>query len=105
MSGKRARNAALAGGLALFGLACGALPFAYARSTPNLYTQPGPLTGSQISRGPFLNSGSRDAGADPDWRGGVWHGRRAGDDARAFSPPAAALAGARAALDAKAAEK
>jgi len=26
-----------------------------------------PLTGSQTQRGPFMNSGSRDAGPDPDW--------------------------------------
>eukprot|EP00621_Florenciella_sp_RCC1693_P014494 CAMPEP_0182528398 /NCGR_PEP_ID=MMETSP1323-20130603/4488_1 /TAXON_ID=236787 /ORGANISM="Florenciella parvula, Strain RCC1693" /LENGTH=100 /DNA_ID=CAMNT_0024737511 /DNA_START=1 /DNA_END=303 /DNA_ORIENTATION=+ len=26
-----------------------------------------PLTGSQVQRGPFLNTGSKDVGRDPEW--------------------------------------
>jgi hypothetical protein len=26
-----------------------------------------PLTDAQVRRGPYLNTGSKDAGADPDW--------------------------------------
>ena len=34
------------------------------------------LTGSQIQRGPYMNSGSRDIGVDPNWdlSTGTWHG-------------------------------
>ena len=36
------------------------------------------LTGSQVQRGPFMNSGSKDAGRDPDWnlRTRTWEGKR-----------------------------
>ena len=36
------------------------------------------LTGSQVQRGPFMNSGSKDAGRDPDWNleTRTWEGRR-----------------------------
>ena len=34
------------------------------------------LTGSQVQRGMYMNSGSKDAGADPDWdmKTGTWRG-------------------------------
>ena len=117
LASARLRNGALAAGLAAFGIACGLAPLLYARAVPrNLYAQEGPLSGSAVSRGPFLNSGSRDVGADPDWQGGVWRGARsgggggasssgrgsaaAGADARGFAPSDEALAAARARLDA-----
>jgi hypothetical protein len=36
------------------------------------------LTGSQVSRGAYINSGSRDVGPDPDYdfKTGTWKGRR-----------------------------
>lgn len=33
------------------------------------------LSGNQIMRGPFLNTGSKDAGRDPDWVNGVYVGK------------------------------
>jgi len=40
-------------------------------------------------RGPFINSGSKDAGRDTDWVDGVWMGKRA-----AFTPSEAQRAAA-----------
>ena len=36
------------------------------------------LTGSQVQRGPYMNSGSRDMGVDPDWdlKNGTYKGRK-----------------------------
>ena len=52
----------------------------------NMQTQPlvssdNALTGSQVQRGPFLNSGSKDAGRDPDWnlQTKTWEGKRNND--------------------------
>ena len=52
----------------------------------NMQTQPlvssdKALTGSQVQRGPFLNSGSKDAGRDPDWNlhTKTWEGKRNND--------------------------
>jgi hypothetical protein len=44
----------------------------------SLVERQGPLTGSQVQRGPYLNSGSRDAGVDPDWdmTTRTWRGHR-----------------------------
>ena len=96
------RNAALAGALVIFGCGCAALPFLLARAAPtNLYAKEGPLSGSAVSRGPFLNSGSRDAGKDPDWVDGVWRGKRNGSDARNFAVTGDDLERARAAVAAK----
>ena len=38
----------------------------------NLYDSDEPLTSSQVRRGPFMNSGSRDAGPDPNWKQGQY---------------------------------
>ena len=65
----------------------------------NLTSQAKPLSGSQIMRGAYLNTGSKDAGADPNWVGGRYVGK-AGLGSN-FSPSAEALAEARAALDAR----
>ena len=35
-----------------------------------------PLPINAVKRGVFINSGSRDAGADPNWKGGRYVGRR-----------------------------
>ena len=99
-----ARNAALAGALVIFGCGCAALPFVLARTAPtNLYAKDAPLSGSSVSRGPFLNSGSKDVGKDPDWVGGVWRGKRNGGDSRDFSPSAGDIERARLAVAAKSA--
>ncbi|KAJ8600673.1 hypothetical protein CTAYLR_007443 [Chrysophaeum taylorii] len=45
----------------------GALPFVIAKRATPLVNKEGPLTGSQVQRGQFMNSGSKDVGPDPDW--------------------------------------
>mmetsp|Transcript_9721 Transcript_9721/g.16058 ORF Transcript_9721/g.16058 Transcript_9721/m.16058 type:complete len:82 (+) Transcript_9721:82-327(+) len=52
----------VAAGGAMFGL-----PFAIRASTKQLTTQEKSLSGSQRQRGMYMNAGSSDAGADPDW--------------------------------------
>ncbi|KAG7381014.1 hypothetical protein PHYPSEUDO_006531 [Phytophthora pseudosyringae] len=55
------------------------IPFvAHYTKGANLTSQEKPLNASQIRRGVYANSGSRDAGADPDWdlSTGSYHGRR-----------------------------
>ena len=43
-----------------------------------LISREGALTGSQTMRGPYINSGSRDVGPDPDWdlKRGTYKGRK-----------------------------
>ncbi|RLN58628.1 hypothetical protein BBJ29_007884 [Phytophthora kernoviae] len=56
------------------------IPFiAHFSKRGNFTAQKDPLNSSQIRRGAYANSGSRDAGADPDWdiATGTYHGRRA----------------------------
>ena len=65
----------------------------------NLTSQAKPLTGSQIMRGAYLNTGSKDAGADPNWVGGRYVGKAGLGSS--FAPSAEVLAEARAALDAR----
>ena len=45
----------------------GALPMWIKNRTQTLTTSDKALTGTQIQRGQFMNSGSKDAGPDPDW--------------------------------------
>ncbi|EEY52910.1 uncharacterized protein PITG_19672 [Phytophthora infestans T30-4] len=55
------------------------IPFvAHYTKGANLTAQEKPLNASQIRRGAYANSGSRDAGADPDWdlSTGTYHDRR-----------------------------
>lgn len=51
----------------------------------NLNSTEKSLNATQIRRGAYLNSGSKDVGVDPDWdfRTNTWRGRRAGDVHRA----------------------
>ena len=44
----------------------------------NLQQCEGALSGSQIQRGQFINTGSQDIGRDPDWdfEHNEWRGRR-----------------------------
>ncbi|KAE8897976.1 hypothetical protein PF005_g6083 [Phytophthora fragariae] len=55
------------------------IPFiAHYTKGANLTAQEKPLNSSQIRRGAYANSGSRDAGVDPDWdlKTGTYNGRR-----------------------------
>ena len=76
MTSLKTRNRLYVGGLGimvtLFGLT--PLMLKHRNEGHNLTTQDKPLTGSQIMRGAYLNTGSRDAGADPDWDNGKYIG-------------------------------
>jgi hypothetical protein len=53
-------------GLAGLVAASMAAPALYIKAMGKSITErTGPLTGSQVQRGPYLNTGSRDAGPDP----------------------------------------
>ena len=73
----KARNALVGLGLlACIGGISGATMM-YTRNQRNLLDQEAPLTDSQIMRGPYMNTGSVDAGRDPDWdiKSRTWRGR------------------------------
>lgn len=46
----------------------GSLPLYFSSRTPNMQWRDGALSTTSIMRGPYMNTGSRDAGPDPDWR-------------------------------------
>ncbi|KAG8469496.1 hypothetical protein KFE25_005951 [Diacronema lutheri] len=64
-------NSRVVGGLALFLGVSSMLPFylhdRQRRLAGNLYSRDKPLSGNQIMRGPYINTGSKDVGPDPDW--------------------------------------
>ena len=95
------KNRAYAAGLVLLVgfFACAPLMLKHRHGAGNLTSQEKPLTGSQIMRGAYLNTGSRDAGADHDWQNGVYIGAHKGGVA--FNPTAEDIADARARLEAK----
>ena len=100
----RTRNRIYAAGLAAMVAFFASAPLlmkakmsAQSSGNTNLTTQPAPLSGSQIMRGAYLNSGSRDAGVDPSWKGG----RFAGGSSFAEQVSKEDLVAARARLDAK----
>jgi hypothetical protein len=66
----------------------------------NMTAKPGPLGGG-VMRGAYMNYGSKDVGADPDWdlKTGTWKGGK-GAEAR-FDPSPEDLAAARRALEAR----
>eukprot|EP00949_MAST-11_sp_MAST-11-sp1_P000092 g92.t1 len=73
------RNATI--GLGLVGIIAGivgATVHFSQRQTSALIKKDGSLTSSQVMRGPYINSGSRDIGRDPDWdiEKGTWRGRK-----------------------------
>jgi len=78
----RSRNTAVALGLTVFAGGCALVPLWYSRKMKamdrNLQQKKDALAGSQVIRGAYLNTGSKDAGADPDWdfETGRWKGRR-----------------------------
>ncbi len=51
------------------GFACAPL---YLKAPENLTNKKSALNGGQIMRGAYINSGSHDAGADPNWVNGVY---------------------------------
>ena len=59
----------MAGGLGIFALGAALFPLFYVRylGPQNLTTSTEKLSGQTVIRGAFMNSGSKDAGADPDW--------------------------------------
>jgi hypothetical protein len=95
------RNAAYASALILLVGVFAATPLLIKKrqGDHNLTTQAKALTGSQIMRGAYLNTGSKDVGPDPDWQGGRYVGK-SGLGA-SFAPSGAEIASARAALDAR----
>lgn len=92
------RTKNIAYGLGLFIVACGfASAPAFLKAPENLTTKKGSLNGGQIMRGAYINSGSHDAGADPDWVNGIYHSSANSH----FNPTADDVAGARKRLEAR----
>ena len=65
-------------GLVAFGGMMMAVPLVVTKISKPMISSDSPLTGSQIQRGVFMNTGSKDAGRDPDWnlQTRTWEGRR-----------------------------
>ncbi|KAA0148980.1 hypothetical protein FNF27_03759 [Cafeteria roenbergensis] len=66
-SSKRAGKTVAAVGALLVAGGFASIPFLFTKSQVRLTDKEGSLTGTQIQRGAFLNSGSKDVGVDPDW--------------------------------------
>ena len=71
-SNTNAKRNVLIGTLSLLGFACSLPMLSFYWVGRSLTDQEDPLSASQIRRGAFLNSGSRDAGRDPKWVKGVY---------------------------------
>lgn len=82
MSKQRTANLMVAGGITIFALAMGAYPFyevqKHKAEANSLSEKEGALSGSQIQRGQYINTGSQDIGRDPDWdfKEHKWRGKR-----------------------------
>mmetsp|Transcript_35874 Transcript_35874/g.111065 ORF Transcript_35874/g.111065 Transcript_35874/m.111065 type:complete len:105 (+) Transcript_35874:1004-1318(+) len=75
-SAARAKRLTVAGIVTFVGV-MGCLPlFIRNRMDGSLTAADRPLTGSQVQRGQFMNSGSKDAGRDPDWVGNAYRPQR-----------------------------
>jgi hypothetical protein len=65
------RNRIVGVAVALFSIGMGAVPYFFTRSMQqqgkNLSTEKLNLPGQAVVRGAYVNTGSRDAGPDPDW--------------------------------------
>jgi hypothetical protein len=85
------RIASLAVACGIVGL-FGAAPAFFKDRNKELWSSDDALSGSQIQRGMYLNTGSRDIGPDPDWdlKTGTYRGRSN------FQPTAEQIAQARA---------
>ena len=67
------------GMLALFGGGMFLVPWIFMQKmNRNITLQTKPLTRAQVQRGPFVNAGTTDVGADPDWDpvDKKWKGKR-----------------------------
>jgi len=93
----RARNLLYAGGLAAGAGVFASAPLWLRREGVNLTSQEKPLQPSQVMRGAYVNSGSRDVGADPAWVNGVYTPNAPAH----FAPSADDVARARARLEAR----
>ena len=97
------RNRFYAVGLGLLAVGFASAPLVLKRLQDsrgvNLTQKSSSLTGSQVMRGAYLNTGSQDVGADPEWVGG----RYVPQSKPAFAPTDEDVARARADLQAKAA--
>ncbi|CAN0099392.1 unnamed protein product [Ascophyllum nodosum] len=74
----RKRNTIVGIAVCGFAAAMASIPFIVRkRMTKSLYDSEEGLTGSQIQRGAFMNSGSKDVGRDDDWDKDTreWKGR------------------------------
>ncbi|MEM1010191.1 MAG: hypothetical protein AAGJ35_14450 [Myxococcota bacterium] len=72
---KSGKAMALVGSLALVGV-MGFFPYMFMRNQQkSMQNSPDPLNPSQIRRGQFMNSGSKDVGIDPNWdpKTGTYH--------------------------------
>lgn len=76
----RGRNLAVGGVVAACAFGMSLYPMFAVRKTREggLQQRDGALSGSQIQRGQFINTGSQDIGRDPDWdfERNEWRGRR-----------------------------
>jgi len=57
-------------GCVVFTAAAASIPLAAHYWMGGLNDKEEPLTGAQVRRGAFMNSGTKDLGRDPDWEGG-----------------------------------
>ncbi|CAM9427849.1 unnamed protein product [Chrysoparadoxa australica] len=76
--GQARRNLLIGSGVVACACFMGAIPYMVSRSAPrNLSHTEAGLTGSQVQRGVYLNTGSKDVGIDPDWdmKAGTWRGQ------------------------------
>lgn len=71
----RTRTLLYGGALSAVALGFACAPMLMRRDNVNLTSQAAPLQPSQVMRGAYLNSGSQDAGVDPDWVNGRYIGR------------------------------
>lgn len=67
MAQRKLSNKFYGAGLAVMAVAFAVFPLYIQKPDHNLTRQDKPLSGHQIMRGAYLNTGSRDAGPDPDW--------------------------------------
>jgi hypothetical protein len=84
MARRKSSNLAIGGAVTVFAICMGAYPFYEVQKHKEhgeLLEKEGPLSGSQIQRGQYINTGSQDIGKDPDWdmKNRKWRGRNIDD--------------------------
>jgi hypothetical protein len=80
MAGRKVSNLMIGGAVTSFALLMGAYPFYSVqqhKEQGELLEKEGALSGSQIQRGQYINTGSQDIGRDPDWdfNSRTWRGK------------------------------